>query len=105
MTGSGLGQPFGEPADHSRQWPAPASVSVFLAGLLAAATASSAGPDRVAFLSGYRTEVRYLSVDRPVNDTVREMYASPEAAAAARAGRPLPSGSVLTMEVYKAKLD
>lgn len=46
-----------------------------------------------------------MSVDRPFNDTVRVVYASPEAAAAARAGRPLPSGAVVTMEVYKAKLD
>ncbi len=102
---SGPGQPFGAPPDHSRQWPAWALVSVPLALLLAAATLSSAGPDRVTFPSGYKGHLRYMSVDRPFNDTVREMYVSPEAAKTATAGQPLPSGTVLTMEVYKAKLD
>jgi hypothetical protein len=47
----------------------------------------------------------YATVDRPDNKTVRDLYASPEAARLAAPGQPLPDGTVLTMEVYKAKVD
>jgi hypothetical protein len=70
-----------------------------------AAALAVAGPEKVSFPSGYSSHRPYLTVDRPFNDTVRAMYASPEAAESARVRRPLPSGTVLTMEVYKAKRD
>ena len=71
----------------------------------AIATPTTAGPDKVAFPSGYKNHVLYATVDRPDNKTVRDLYASPEAARAARPGQPLPDGTVLTIEVYKAKVD
>src|SRR5437867_2978571 len=69
------------------------------------AASAGAGPEKVAFPADYKSHVLYTSVERPFNDTVREVYASPEAAVAAKAGKPLPSGSVLTMEVYRAKIN
>ena len=71
---------------------------------LLAATASIAGPDRVTFPAGYRSHALYFTVDRAVNDTVRVFYVSPEAARRAKPGEPLPSGTVITMEIYQAKL-
>ena len=64
-----------------------------------------AGPERVSLPSGYKDHVTYLTADRPFNDTVRVFYASPGAAKSVRSGRPLPRGSVVTMEVYKAEAD
>lgn len=75
---------------------------VFMATLV---TPTTAGPDKVAFPSGYKNHVLYATVDRPDNKTVRDLYASPEAARGATPGQPLPDGTVLTMEVYKAKVD
>ena len=45
------------------------------------------------------------TVDRADNKQYRELYASPEAIAAAKKGEPLPSGTVLTLVQYAAKLD
>ena len=76
-----------------------------LAIIMVAAT-TVAGPEKMKFPAGYKkNHVLYTTVDRPDNKTVRDLYANSQAAAAARESRPLPSGSVLTMEVYKAKLD
>lgn len=72
---------------------------------LLVAVPSTAGPDKVSFPSDYRSHVRYWTVDRAINDTVRMFYASPDVVRMARPAQPLPSGTVITMEVYKAKLD
>jgi Cytochrome P460 len=69
------------------------------------ATVASAGPEKVRFPANYKQHVLYTTVDRPDNKTVRDIYASPDSARAAAAGMPLPDGTVLTMEVYKARLD
>jgi hypothetical protein len=79
-------------------------ISGLTAVALLAATASTAGPDRVTFPTGYRSHALYSTVDRAVNDTVRVFYVSPEAARRAKPGEPLPNGTVITMEIYKAKL-
>jgi Cytochrome P460 len=74
--------------------------------LLLLVTAGTAEPDKVTFPTGYKTNhVLYTTVDRPDNKTVRDIYASREAGKMAKAGQPLPSGAVITMEVYKAKVD
>jgi Cytochrome P460 len=73
--------------------------------LAALATPTTAGPDKVAFPADYKKHLRYATVDRPDNKTVRDLYTTPEAAHAATAGKPLPDGTALTMEVYKAKVD
>ena len=51
------------------------------------------------------TFTKYLTLDMPDNKQVRYGYASPAAVAAAKAGKPLPDGSVILIEVNSAKLD
>jgi hypothetical protein len=47
----------------------------------------------------------YATVDRADVKQVRELHGNAAAIEAAKAGQPLPNGSVLTMVLYKAKLD
>lgn len=44
-------------------------------------------------------------MERDDNKQVRDIYAPPAAVKAVKAGQPLPSGTVITMEVYRAKVD
>ena len=65
-----------------------------------------AGGDKVAFPENYDKGTLYTTVDRPDNKQYRELYVSPAAAIeAAKKGEPLPSGTVLTLVQYAAKLD
>jgi len=64
-----------------------------------------AGGEKVAFPENYAQGVLYTTVDRPDNKQYRELYATPEAIAAVKAGQPLPSGTVLTLVQHKAKVD
>ena len=60
----------------------------------------------VAFPEGYRESfVKYHVIDFPATRQVRYYYANRAAVEAAKAGKPLPDGSVLFAEVYAAKLD
>ncbi|MDK1388831.1 cytochrome P460 family protein [Sinorhizobium sp. 8-89] len=77
--------------------------AVFATGLVGY---SLAGPDRVAFPSGYAERfVLYNTVDRPDRKTIRFMYVSPETHPKAKAGEPAPDGTILIMEDHRAKLD
>jgi hypothetical protein len=64
-----------------------------------------AGGDKVAFPENYAKGVLYTTVDRADNKQYRELYATPEAIAAVKAGQPVPSGTVITLVQHKAKLD
>ncbi len=64
-----------------------------------------AGGDLVKFPEGYENGVLYGTVDRADTKQHRELYVNKHAADAVKAGNPLPSGTVLTMVSYKAKLD
>lgn len=64
-----------------------------------------AGGDNVKFPENYAKGVLYTTVDRADNKQYRELYSTPEAIAALKAGQPIPSGTVLTLVQYKAKLD
>jgi hypothetical protein len=81
-----------------------------LAALSLAATASfsisaRAGGDLVKFPDDYAKGKLYTTVDRADNKQYRELYVSPPAAIeAAKKGAPLPSGTVLTLVQYAAKL-
>ena len=44
-------------------------------------------------------------LDRPDNKQYRELFTTPEAVEALKAGNPIPSGTVLTLVQYKAVLD
>jgi len=74
-----------------------------LALALAAALPAAAGPDKVAYPSD--KGMLYGTVDRADNKQVRELYAPKAAIEAAKAGKPLPDGTALTMLVFKAKVD
>jgi hypothetical protein len=70
-----------------------------------AALPARAGGDLVKFPENYATGVLYTTVDRADNKQYRELYTTPAAVAAAKKGEPLPSGTVLTLVQYAAKLD
>jgi hypothetical protein len=70
-----------------------------------AAVSARAGGDLVKFPESYATGVLYTTVDRADNKQYRELYTTPAAVAAAKKGEPLPSGTVLTLVQYAAKLD
>ena len=83
-------------------WAAAALTSISAA--LVAVTAQ-AGGDKVAFPQNYASGTLYTTVDRADNKQYRELYVSPAAAVeAAKKGEPLPSGTVLTLVQYAAKL-
>ena len=64
-----------------------------------------AGGDKIAFPADYDKGVLYTTVDRPDNKQYRELFATPEAVEALKAGKEMPSGTVLTLVQYRAKLD
>jgi hypothetical protein len=74
-----------------------------LAGM-AFMAAVRAGGDLVQFPENYAKGVLYATVERADNKQYRELYATPEAIEAVKAGRPIPSGTVLTLVQYKALL-
>jgi hypothetical protein len=70
------------------------------------AMTARAGGDLVKFPEDYAKGKLYTTVDRTDNKQHRELYVSPASAAdAAMKGEALPSGTVLTMVQYAAKLD
>jgi hypothetical protein len=75
-----------------------------IGALAASAIAVHAANDKFTFPAEYAKGVEYLSVDKP-NKQVHVFYASPEAIAAAKAGQPMPDGTVFTGVHYNAKLD
>ena len=59
----------------------------------------------VSFPEGYRdTFVKYHTINFPATGQVRYYYANKAAVQAAKAGKPMPEGSVLFAEVHAAKL-
>jgi Cytochrome P460 len=85
--------------------------SVVLCGAFLALAAGVPGPiaraggDKIAFPEGFREGVLFTTVDRADNKQYRELFTSPEALAAAKAGQPLPDGTVITLVQYRAQLD
>jgi plastocyanin len=66
----------------------------------------AAGPDKIAYPTGWKDHVLYTTVDRYDIKQYRELYASTQAAVdAMKAGRPLPDGTILTLIQYKAQVD
>lgn len=81
--------------------------------LLAAAVTSlfvsvaSAGPDLVAYPESYQDSFTHYSTVNRADDRkqVVKIFANDVALASAKDGAPLDSGSVIVMEIYKAKPD
>lgn len=79
-----------------------------LAATLALATLTPiafAGGDKVAFPEGYERGVMYGTVDRYDIKQYRELWANKGSVDAVKAGKPIPSGTVLTLVQYKAVVD
>jgi hypothetical protein len=79
--------------------------SISASAALAVVLQARAGGDKVAFPEDYAKGVLYTTVDRPDNKQYRELYTSAAAVDAAKKGQPLPSGTVITLVQYAAKLD
>ena len=61
---------------------------------------------KVTFPENYKqTFTKYHTINFPAAKQVRSYYANATAVEAAKAGKPLPDGSVLFVDVYSAKLD
>jgi cytochrome c553 len=89
-----------------------ANVAAYFASLPGAAPGAKSpllpniAKTRVTFPEGYKdTFTKYHTINFPATKQVRYYYANHAAVAAAKAGKPLPDGSVLFVEVYAAKLD
>ena len=85
------------------------SVSVVLAlltlSVVLVAVPGSAGPEKIAFPANYKDHVLYATLDRYDNKQYRELYGTPDAVKAVREGKPIPSGTVLTLIQFKAQVD
>jgi hypothetical protein len=79
--------------------------SIAAAAALAAIVPVRAGGDKIAFPADYAKGVMYMTLDIAANKTFRELYTSAAALAAAKKGEPLPSGTVITVVQFAAKLD
>jgi plastocyanin len=76
-----------------------------LAALAVAQAVVPSGPNKLAYPEGWDKGVMYATVDRYDTKQYREFYGPPEAVQAAREGKPIPYGTVLTLAAYAAKLD
>ncbi len=87
-----------------------ANVAAYFASQPGATGAKSAllpnvAKTHVTFPEGYKESfTKYHTISFPATKQVRYYYANKTAVAAAKAGKPLPDGSVLFAEVYAAKL-
>lgn len=82
------------------------TIAIIAGSTAVLAMPARAGGDKVAFPANFDNGVLYTTVDRPDNKQYRELFVSPPAALdAAKKGEPLPSGTVLTLVQYAAKLD
>ena len=84
---------------------APVATALVGLGVVVFASHVRAGGDKIVFPEGFDKGVLYTTVDRADNKQYRELYTSQAALDAAKKGQPLPSGTVITMVQWKAKLD
>lgn len=85
-----------------------AGAAVVLSGAAALAVAQALvppGPNKLKFPADWNRGVMYATVDRPDTKQYREFYTSAEAVKAAREGKPIPDGTVITLAAYAAKVD
>lgn len=80
------------------------AVSV-VAALGAIALQVRAGGDKIVFPEGFEKGVLYATLDRHDVKQFRELYSTKAAVDAMRKGQPIPSGTVLTLVQYRAKVD
>lgn len=88
--------------------PAAALAATITLALAAGSAFADEASKRVGFPQGYaQTFTNYLSLDRVGDNTdqIIRLFANDIALEAARAGAPLPDGSIVVGEIYKAKKD
>ncbi|HMH52867.1 MAG TPA: cytochrome P460 family protein [Candidatus Acidoferrum sp.] len=78
---------------------------VVVLAVVLVAQRGNAGPDKIAFPENYKDGVLYAVIDRYDVKQFRELYGTAAAVQAAREGKPIPSGSVLTLVQFKAQVD
>jgi hypothetical protein len=83
----------------------PIATALVGVGVFALASQVRAGGDKVVFPEGFDKGVMFTTVDRADIKQYREFYAPASAVEAAKKGQPMPSGTVITMLQYKAKVD
>ena len=85
------------------------AAAVVVSGIAAVAVAQTVlvppGPNKLAFPADWSKGVLYATVDRYDTKQYREFYTSAEAVAAAKAGQPIPDGTIVTLAAYAAKVD
>ena len=64
-----------------------------------------AGPEKIKYPFDYLKGTLYATVDRPDTKQYRELYASPGVVESVRAGKPVPSGAVLTLVQWSVHQD
>lgn len=79
------------------------SAASALAAMIGVETRAGGEPD--AFPARLAEAIHYHSTDNAKAKQRRELYATPDAIAAVKAGRPIPAGAVLAMQMFKARLD
>ena len=87
---------------------ADAGVLALVGGMAAVAQAPALvapGPNKVAFPADWAKGTLYATVDRPDTKQYREFYTTPDVVEAARAGKPIPDGAVITLAAYAAQAD
>jgi hypothetical protein len=90
-----------------------AAFALFAAGVPAGTPAGAqprapytTGPHNITLPADWQQRfIRYATVDKPDRRIIRHLYVNPEAFAAARAGTPLPYGSLIVMADSRARLD
>ncbi len=83
-------------------------VAAGVLGLAAIAMAQALvppGPNKLKFPQNWDKGAMYATVDRPDTKQYREFYTSAEAVQAARDGKEIPNGTVITLAAYAAKVD
>jgi hypothetical protein len=80
-------------------------IAIAMIGIASAVVPAQAGGDKIAFPEDYAKGVLYTTVDRADNKQFRELFTSAAAVEAAKKGQPMPSGTVITLVQYAAKLD
>ena len=81
------------------------AIAVTASAAIGLAVSARAGGDLVKFPENYDKGVLYAIIDRADNKQYRELYGPAAAIEAAKAGKPLPDGTVLTLVQYNALLD
>lgn len=82
-----------------------AALAAGVAAMAIAQATVPSGPNKLAYPEGWDKGVMYATVDRYDTKQYREFWGPADAVQAAREGKPLPYGTVLTLAAYAAKLD